>query len=93
MNEGDHKYNLEHLYIGFNRENFIRDILEPLYNANITKCAMEVGIKPNYLRDILYSGRNAGVKPLSSVYRYCVRMKMDPTRYIFIFKEESEASV
>jgi hypothetical protein len=92
MNE-QQSYDLDHLYIGFNRENFIRDIFEPKYNANVAQCAMEIGIKPNYLRDILYSGRNAGAKTLSSIYRYCVRAELDPTRYIFVFKEESEASV
>lgn len=89
-------HDLEHLSLGFNREHFIPEILERYYNANISKCARDMGLKPNSLRDILCNNRNAGTTTLSCLYRYCVRHNLNPTRYIFVFtnnegerKEES----
>ena len=83
-----HNKRLDHLFIGFNRKNFIHDIFEAKYNVNIKACANDLGIKPNYLRDILYSNRNAGTKTLTMLYRYCIRNELDPTKYIFYFKED-----
>lgn len=89
-------HDLDHLSLGFNREHFIPEILERYYNANISKCARDMGLKPNSLRDILCNNRNAGTTTLSCLYRYCVRHNLNPTRYIFVFtnnegerKEES----
>ena len=83
-------HDLDHLSLGFNREHFIHDILEPRYNANISRCARDLGLKPNSLRDILCNNRNAGTTTLSCLYRYCVRNNLNPTRYIFVFTTEGE---
>lgn len=80
----------DHIAIGFNRANFVHEIFEPKYNADVNACAEDLGIRPNYLRDIIFSSRNAGTKTLSSIYRYCLRHKMDPTRYIFVWLDQAE---
>ena len=43
----------EKVAIGFNRLNFIHQILEPDFNANIKKCADAISMRPNNLRDII----------------------------------------
>lgn len=83
-------HDLEHLSLGFNHENFIHEIFEPKFKANISECARAMKMKPNSLRDILYYHRSAGIRTLSSVYRYCVRQNIDPTRYIFIFTSDDD---
>lgn len=78
---------LDHIFIGLNRENFIKDIFEKEFNASIRLCASALDMAPNYLRDIIYTPtRGAGNKTLSHIYRYCKRTGKDPERYIFITK-------
>lgn len=76
---------IEHVYIGFNRMNFIREIFEPEFNCNVRNCAEAMGLKPNYLRDIIMSPtRDAGTKTLSCIYRYCIKTGKEPERFIFV---------
>jgi len=71
--------------IGFNRFNFIHQIFEPDFNANIRKCAEALGIRPNYLRDIIMNpDRDAGTKTLTLIYRYCCKTGRDPSPFIFV---------
>ncbi len=78
----------ETMSIGLNRENFIHNIFEPMFQANYRKCAEAIGgIRPNYLRDIIMNpNRDAGTKTLTYIYRFCVRNGMDPYPYIFVKK-------
>lgn len=70
--------------LGFNRLNFIHEIFEPDFNANFTKCAEVIGVKPNYLRDLIMNpDKNAGTKTLTAIYRYCKQTGRDPTPFIF----------
>ena len=78
----------EKVAIGFNRLNFIHQILEPDFNANIKKCADAIGMRPNYLRDIIMNpDRDAGTKTLTLIYRYCRRTGKDPEPFIFVERE------
>jgi len=75
----------DRISIGLNRENFIRDILEKKFNASFRLCAEAMGLKPNYLRDIVMNpDRGAGTKMLSCIYRYCMKNGLDPELYIFV---------
>lgn len=77
--------NWDKISIGFNRENFIKDILEPVFNANFTDCAKAMQMKPNYLRDIVMNPtRGAGTKFLTCIYRYCMKNNLDPKKYILV---------
>lgn len=76
---------LEHISIGFNRENFIRDIFEKEFNANYRQCAAALGMAPNYLRDIISTPtRGAGNKTLTHILRYCKRTGKNPEKYILV---------
>lgn len=78
----------EKLAIGFNRINFIHKIFEPDFNANVRKCAEALGIRPNYLRDIIMNpNRDAGTKTLTLIYRYCMRTGRDPKPFIFVERD------
>lgn len=70
--------------LGFNRLNFIHKILEPDFNGSIRRCAEALGLRPNYLRDLIMNPeRDAGAKTLTLIYRYC---KKNRTRsYSFYF--------
>lgn len=85
--EQTYEFALQHTYLGFNRENFVADILEPIFHRSIRSCAEAIGIRPNYLRDLLSNPeREAGTKTLSAIYRYCIRENRDPYPYLFIVK-------
>ena len=75
----------EHIAIGFNRINFVHEIFEPRFNANVRKCAEAMGIRPNYLRDIIMKPtRDAGTKTLTAIFRYCRREGLVHRRYIMV---------
>lgn len=78
---------LERVFIGLNRENFIHEIFEKEFNSSIKDCANALIMAPNYLRDIIATPtRGAGNKTLSHIYRYCIRTHKKPERYIFYRK-------
>ena len=78
---------LDRVHIGLNRENFVHGILEPEFNGSFRLCGEALGLRPNYLRDIVMSpARDAGTKTLSCIYRYCVRTGKAPEPYIFVRK-------
>lgn len=78
---------LNHISIGLNRENFIKEIFEKEFNASIKLCAAALEMAPNYLRDLIFTPtRGAGNKTLSHIYRYCKRTNKNPERYIFVKK-------
>ncbi len=82
------KLDFEKVAIGFNRINFIHKILEPEFNANFKQCADALGMRPNYLRDIIMNpNRDAGTKTLTQIYRYCMRTGKDPKPFIFVERE------
>lgn len=79
--------NFDHIYLGFNREPFIKDILEKDFNANIRACALALNMAPNYLHDLIFTPtRGAGNKTLSRIYQYCKKTNRNPETYIFIEK-------
>lgn len=87
VDDQDFQMALSHTYIGFNRPNFMHGIFHPHFDGSYRKCAEALGLKPNYLRDILTNPeRGAGTKTLSKVYQYCIRNKIDPNPYIFVLK-------
>lgn len=78
---------IEHVSIGLNRDNFIHDILEAEFNGSFRDCAEALGIRTNYLRDIVMStNREAGTKTLTCIYRYCIKTGKAPEPYIFVRK-------
>ena len=77
------------MVIGLNRENFIHDILEARFNASFRHCAEAMGMKPNYLRDIIMNpSRGAGTKVLTCIFRYCKSVGLDPEPYIFVHEDK-----
>lgn len=71
--------------LGFNRVNFIQDIINNKFNGNITKCATELSLSHSYLHAVIYDTKNkGGVKLLNSIINYCAKNKIDYHKYIFI---------
>lgn len=80
---------LDKAFIGFNRENFVSEILNPRFGGNITDCAAAVDINAVYFRDVIKnSKREMGLLSLTKIWRYCVKNNLKAERYIFIAKED-----
>lgn len=77
--------NLDHMFLGLNRENFLKDIFETDFKCNVRNCAAELKMTSNYLREILTNkSRGAGVTVLSYILQYCIRSGRNPQKYIFV---------
>lgn len=87
INEQD----VDRVYLGLNRYNLIHKILVPKYNGNIRRCAEAIGLRPNYLRDLIGSPtRDAGTRTLTTIYHYCRHEGLDPEDFIFVLREADE---
>ena len=70
--------------LGFNRKNFVQDILNQDFEGNIRECAVSLGMNPSYLHDLVFiTTKDAGSKTLTKIYHYCKRVGKDPDLYIF----------
>lgn len=73
------------MQLGFNRVNFIKDIINNKFNGNITKCAIELSLSNSYLHAVIYDTKNkGGMKLLNAIIHYCMKNKIDYRKYIFI---------
>lgn len=73
------------MQLGFNRVNFIKDIINNKFNGNITKCATELSLSNSYLHSVIYDTKNkGGMKLLNAIIHYCMKNKIDYRKYIFI---------
>lgn len=73
------------MQLGFNRVNFIKDIINNKFNGNITKCAIELSLSNSYLHAVIYDTKNkGGIKLLNAIINYCTKNKIDYHKYIFI---------
>lgn len=73
------------MQLGFNRVNFIQDIINNKFNGNITKCATELSLSNSYLHAVIYDTKNkGGMKLLNAIIYYCMKNKIDYRKYIFI---------
>lgn len=71
-------------FLGFNRRNFVEDILNLDFAGDIRSCAIALGMNPNYLHDLVYiPSKDAGTKTLTKIYQYARRTGKDPNKYIF----------
>lgn len=68
------------MQLGFNRVNFIKDIINNKFNGNITKCAIELSLSNSYLHAVIYDTK----KLLNAIINYCTKNKIDYHKYIFI---------
>lgn len=81
-------WDLDRVFIAFNKFAFVHDILMKDYNNNIDEAAKAIKIPTNYLRDLLYTDkRQAGTKTLTAIYRFCIRTGRPPENYIFIVQD------
>ena len=81
-------WDLDKVFISFNRENFKNEILIPDFGNNIKLCAKAIGLPVNYLRDLITQPtRDAGTQTLTYIYRYCIRTGHPPERYMFVIKD------
>lgn len=73
------------MQLGFNRVNFIKDVINNKFNGNITKCAIELSLSNSYLHAVIYDTKNkGGIKLLNAIINYCTKNKIDYHKYIFI---------
>ena len=71
--------------LGFNRKQFVEDIVNNRFNGNITRCANELKISAAYLHGLIYNTKyTAGKKFFNAVIMYCRNNKMDWQKYIFV---------
>lgn len=73
------------MQLGFNRVNFVQDIINNKFNGNVAKCATELALSHGYLHSVVYNTKNkGGMKLLNAIINYCTRNKIDYHKYIFI---------
>lgn len=88
MTPKDEELKWSNVSIGLNRENFVQDILNNKFGGSFRVCAEAMGMKPNYLRDIIMNpGRGAGTRVLTCIYRYCKTNGINPEPYIFVTED------
>ena len=77
-------------FIGFNRKNFIAEILNAKFGGNFEPCASAIGINVNYLHDVVMNEkRDMGIHSLTKIFRFCVKNNLKAERYIFVSGKES----
>ena len=65
--------------LGFNRKNFVEDILNAEFAGNIRTCAIQIGMNPSYLHDLIFiTTKDAGIKTLTKIYHYAKQTGKDP---------------
>lgn len=73
------------MQLGFNRVNFVQDIINSKFNGNVAKCATELALSHGYLHSVVYNTKNkGGMKLLNAIINYCTKNKIDYHKYIFI---------
>lgn len=77
------KDNIDWAYIEFDRQLFVEEILNNEFDGNISECAKALKVSTTYLHDLIFvTTKKAGKANLTRIFRYCVKMGLDPLRYI-----------
>lgn len=70
--------------LGFNKREFVTNILNEDFNGNLKMCARDIGISERCLRDLIFEpSRNASCETLSLIYHYCEKVNRNPLSFIF----------
>ncbi len=81
-------WDLDRVFLAFNKFAFIHDILMKDFNGDINAAAEAIHLPAHYLRDLLYNdNKQAGLKTLTMIYRFCVRTDRPPEKFIFLIQE------
>ncbi len=76
------KAKVDSIYVEFNQEHFIKEILEADFKGSIDKCAKAIGVSNQFLSSLIYTEHKVGKINLTRILRYCVRTDRDPLRFI-----------
>lgn len=78
----------EAMKLGFNRRNFIEEILNEDFSGNIRECAKALSIATGYMNDLLrITSKDAGRDTLTKIWRYAIKTGKEPNRYIFVIEK------
>lgn len=74
---------------GFNRRNFVADILNDRFAGDEQACAAALGMSERYLKKVIYHReRGIGLATMSKIRAYCLQNGLDHETYILV-REES----
>lgn len=79
---------LEKSTMGFNRKNFVEEIVNIDFAGDLTKCSQAMGFTRKYLHSLIFTDINGGKTTLDKIYKYCRKTNRDPERYIFTKNKE-----
>lgn len=79
---------IDAMKLGFNRRNFIEEILNEDFNGSIRECAKTLGVATGYLNDLLrITNKDAGRDTLTKIWRYAIKTGKNPNKYIFVLEK------
>lgn len=70
---------------GFNRKNFVEDILNTRFDGNEKACAHALGVNTRYLKNLIYhTDKNIGLKTMNKIRLYCLRNNLNHEKYTLV---------
>ncbi len=84
------KDRVDSIYVEFNQDRFVKEILEADFKGRIDKCAKAIGVSNQFMNSLIYTEHKVGKINLTRILRYCVRTNRDPLRFITKLGKECE---
>ena len=70
--------------MGFNRKNFVEDIVNIDFDGDLNLCAVAMGFSLKSIKKIIFTDTNGSKDTLDKIYKYCRKTNRDPEKYIFV---------
>lgn len=70
--------------MGFNRKNFVEDIVNIDFEGDLALCALTLGFSEKAIKKIIFTSTNGSKDTLDKIYKYCRKTNRDPEKYIFM---------
>lgn len=70
--------------MGFNRKNFVEDIVNVDFDGDLNLCAETLGFSVKSVRKIIFTDTGGSKDTLDKIYKYCRKTNRDPEKYVFV---------
>lgn len=70
---------------GFNRRNFVEEILNERYGGDECACAKALDINVRYFRELIYhTDKDIGMKTTNKIFSYCQKNGLNHEKFILV---------